>query len=78
MADITQQNMKYCTEVTVVLWTVTMAVIIIVSVYDFLFLQNCLVILQAANMLGFILFKGHLKEELTRTSLCRTAFKIVP
>lgn len=68
--------MKYCTEVTVVLRTVTTAVIIIASVYDFIFLQNCLVIPQAANILGFILFKGHLKEELTRTSLCRTAFKV--
>lgn len=59
-----------------VLRTVAMAVIIIASVYEFMFLQNCLVISQAANILGFILFKGHLKEELTRTSLCKTTFKV--
>lgn len=41
-----------------------------------MFLQNCLVISQAANILGFILFKKHLKEELTTTSLHITAFKV--
>lgn len=46
------------------------------SVYDLILLQNHLVILQAANILRFMLFTEYLKQELITISLCITAFKI--
>lgn len=65
MADLNQENIalqEILYRGHYVLWAVNMAVIITVSIYDLMFLQNCLVISQAANILGFIFIQGTFKR----------------